>query len=70
MYENNIARAGVVRRIIICSHPIETTTKRDIMCQSSNTRLFVVLEVIGEIMSYLLNTVRPNSLISDEIEIM
>jgi hypothetical protein len=37
---------------------------------SSNTRLFVVLEPIREIMSYSLNSVRPNSLISDGIEIM
>jgi hypothetical protein len=33
MYENNIASADVVRRIIIDSHPIATTAKRNIMCQ-------------------------------------
>lgn len=33
MYENNIASADVVRRIIIGSHPIETTAKRNIMSQ-------------------------------------
>jgi hypothetical protein len=32
MYENNIESVAVVRRIIIGSHPIETTAK-NIMCQ-------------------------------------
>ena len=37
---------------------------------SRNTRLFVVLEPIREILSNSLNTVRPDGLISDRVQIM